>query len=81
MVEPSYNMVLEAYWYDHFAIFTEYFGVFDQLGGVTFLLIIGFEVFVLLFCLRYLSGSEEIDGVLLILINKHKVHVYTDGCC
>ncbi len=60
VVEPTYHMVLEAYWYDHFAIFTEYFGVFDQLGGVTFVFNINFEVFVLLFYLCYLLGSEGI---------------------
>ena len=38
VMEPSYCMVLEAFWYDHFAIFTEYIGVVNKLGGVTILL-------------------------------------------
>ncbi len=43
VAKPSYHMVLEACWYDHFAVVTEYFGVFNQLGGVTFLFSISFE--------------------------------------
>ncbi len=63
VVESSYCMVLEAFWNDDFAIFTEEFGVFDQQEGVTFLLSILNQGFVLLLCLCYLSGSEGIDGV------------------
>ncbi len=36
VVEPSYHIVLESFWYDHLAIFTEYFDVYDQLGGKSF---------------------------------------------
>ena len=80
VVKPSYRMVLEAYWYDHFVIITEYFGVFNQLGGVPFLFNIGFEVFVLLFYLSYLYGSKGMGGVFLVLIHKHKVHGFHDVC-
>ena len=61
-------MVLEAFWYNHFAIFTEYVDVFNQLGGVAFPFSLCYEVMVLLLCFSYLSGGERIDGVFFVSI-------------
>ncbi len=60
-------------WYNHFAIFTEYFDVCDQLGEKFFFFSLFFQVIVFLLCLFY-SGCEWIDGVLFVLLGKHKVH-------
>ena len=74
VVKQGQCALFQAFWYDHFAIFTEYIDVFNQLGGIAFLFSIVYEVFVLLFCLCYFSGCEQIDGILFISIVKHKVH-------
>ena len=74
VAKQSYCTVLKAFWYAHFSILAEYFGAFDQLGGIAFLFSIVFEIFVILLCLRYLSCSECIDAVLFVLFGEHNVH-------
>ena len=80
LVEPSYCMMLYAFLKNHFSIFTENLNVLDQLGGKSFLVSLFLQVIVLLLCLCYLSVCEWIDGVLFVLIGKHKVHGFLGVC-
>ena len=70
--------MLEAFCNSHFAIFTEYFDVFDCLGVISVLVRFCLKVWVVLFFLCYLFVCKWIDGVLFVLIVKF--HQVIDSC-